>query len=444
MMAARAFREEIAQRGASEFARRAAAASLRGVPGRIRVTLYGSLALTGRGHLTDVAIAAGLAGYGPRELVGTTLAEVQERVRKAGCVGVGDREFLFDADEDVIFDAASRDLPHPNTMRFAVLDLEGNEALSETYVSVGGGRLAGGTFGPLVRDVAQRDCASAGAVVSACVRQNIDLVEHVYRTEEVEHGHPRSAVDAHLDEMWAQMRRAIDRGLAAEGVLPGSLRLERRARALYRRFLELLPHFHVLSPEASLASIYAIAMAEENAAGGAVVTAPTCGSCGVVPAALRVVEEKMGLRPEQIRGALLVAGWIGAVIAADASISGAEVGCQGEIGAASATAAGAVCYLLGGTVSDQVDRAAESALEHYLGLTCDPIDGLVQIPCIERNAAGAVSALNAASLAMISGGGDRVSFDDVVDAMRRTGHDLDARYKETALGGLAATPDVGE
>jgi L-serine dehydratase len=157
-----------------------------------------------------------------------------------------------------------------------------------------------------------------------------------------------------------------------------------------------------------------------------------------------VVEEKMDLHPEQIRRALAVAGWIGAVIAADASISGAEVGCQGEIGAASAMAAGAVCYLLGGNVSDQVDRAAESALEHYLGLTCDPIDGLVQIPCIERNAAGAVSALNAASLAMISGGGDRVSFDDVVDAMRRTGHDLDARYKETALGGLAATPDVGE
>jgi L-serine dehydratase len=429
---------------ASEFARRAAAASLRGVPGRIRVTLYGSLALTGRGHLTDVAIAAGLAGYGPRELVGTTLAEVQGRVRKAGCVGVGDREFLFDADEDVIFDAASRDLPHPNTMRFAVLDLEGNEALSETYYSTGGGRLAGGSFGRLDRCGTKRGSLSATIVLSECQRLGIDLVEYVYRTEEAEHSHSRAEVDAHLDEMWALMRRAIDRGLAAEGSLPGSLRLERRARTLYRHFLELLPHFHVLSPEASLASIYAIAVAEENAAGGAVVTAPTCGSCGVVPAALRVVEEKMGLHPEQIRGALLVAGWIGAVIAADASISGAEVGCQGEIGAASAMAAGAVCYLLGGSVSDQVDRAAESALEHYLGLTCDPIDGLVQIPCIERNAAGAVSALNAASLAMISGGGDRVSFDAVVDAMRRTGHDLDSRYKETALGGLAATPDVGE
>jgi L-serine dehydratase len=427
---------------ASAFARRAAAAGLRGGSGRIRVTLYGSLALTGRGHLTDAAIAAGLAGYGPRELAGTTLAEVQEQVRREGRVRAGEREFLFDADRDVIFDAAPHEPPHPNTMRFALLAADGAEALAETYYSIGGGRLAGGTFGELVRGTARRGSVKATAVLSECQRLRIDLVEYVYRSEEAEYGHSRSEVDAHLDEMWALMGKAMERGLSADGVLPGSLRLERRARKLYGRFLEQLPHFHVLSPEASLASIYAIAVAEENAAGGAVVTAPTCGSCGVVPACLRVVEEKMGLRREQIRGALAVAGWIGAVIAANASISGAEVGCQGEIGAASAMAAGAVCYLLGGTVSDQVDRAAESAMEHYLGLTCDPVDGLVQIPCIERNAAGAVSALNAASLAMISGGGDRVSFDDVVDAMRRTGRDLDARYKETALGGLAATPGI--
>jgi L-serine dehydratase len=160
-----------------------------------------------------------------------------------------------------------------------------------------------------------------------------------------------------------------------------------------------------------------------------------------VPACLKVVKERMALRGDEIRGPLLVAGLVGAVIATNASISGAQVGCQGEIGAASAMAAGAVCYLLGGSPRDQVERAAESALEHYLGLTCDPIQGLVQIPCIERNAAGAVSALNAASLAMISKSRDRVSFDAVVDAMRRTGLDLDARYKETALGGLAVASD---
>jgi L-serine dehydratase len=430
---------------AREFVRLAAAKRLAG--DRIRVTFFGSLALTGRGHLSDQAVAAGLAGYGPRELAGTSLSEVADKVRAEGRVRAGGDEFLFDVDRDIVFDSSRSPLPHPNTMRFAVVDSTGSEASSETYASIGGGRLAGGTFGPLpgpssAPGAASRGRGSAGAVVSACAREGIDLVEHVYRIEESEYGHSRSEVNSHLDEMWALMRSATDRGLAAEGILPGSLRLERRARSLYARFLEQLPHFHVLSPEASLASIYAIAVAEENAAGGSVVTAPTCGSCGVVPACLRVVEEKMGLRPEQIRGALAVAGWIGAVIAANASISGAEVGCQGEIGAASAMAAGAVCYLLGGNVSDQVDRAAESALEHYLGLTCDPIDGLVQIPCIERNAAGAVSALNAASLAMISGGGDRVSFDAVVDAMRRTGRDLDARYKETALGGLATTPGI--
>jgi L-serine dehydratase len=442
MLAARAFVEEAAQPAAAM-----------GAGARIRVTLYGSLAFTGRGHLTGEAIAAGLAGYGPRDLVGTTLAEVQERVRKAGRVCVGDREFLFDADRDVIFDVTPRDLPHPNTMRIVLLAADGAEAWAKTYYSIGGGRLAsgasdplapGGSFGALVRGGGARSGGSARGVLDECARGGIDLVEYIYRAEEAQHGHSRAAVDAHVGEMWTLMTQGIERGLAASGVLPGSLALERRARSLYGRFLEQLPRFHVLSPEASLVSIYAIAAAEENAAGGTVVTAPTCGSCGVVPACLRVVGEKKGLRTDEIHGALLVAGLIGGIIAADASISGAEVGCQGEIGAASAMAAGAVCYLLGGSVSDQVDRAAESALEHYLGLTCDPIGGLVQIPCIERNAAGAVSALNAASLAMISGGGDRVSFDDVVDAMWRTGHDLDSRYKETALGGLAATPDVGE
>ncbi len=427
---------------AREFVRLAAAKGLGGC--RIRVELYGSLALTGRGHLTDAAIAAGLAGYGPRELAGTSLQEVARQVRDAGHIRVDGQEFAFDADRDIAFDATPRDLPHPNTMRCAALNPAGDEALSETYYSIGGGRLAGGSFGRLDRCGTKRGSLSATTVLSECRRLGIDLVKYVYRTEETQHGHSRAAVDAHVDEMWTLMTNAMERGLAAEGTLPGSLQLERRARSLYAHLQKDLPHFHVLAPEASLASIYAIAVAEENAAGGAVVTAPTCGSCGVLPACLRVVEEKMDLHPDEIRGALLVAGLIGAVIAANASISGAEVGCQGEIGAASAMAAGAVCCLLGGTVQDQVDRAAESALEHYLGLTCDPVDGLVQIPCIERNAAGAVSALNAASLAMISGGGDRVSFDAVVDAMRRTGRDLDARYKETALGGLAATPDVGE
>ncbi len=425
---------------AREFAGRAAAASPEGGPGRVRVDLYGSLALTGRGHLTDLAIAAGLSGYGPRELAGRSLDDVSREVRAAGRVRVDRTELLFDLDRDVVFDAAQRELAHPNTMRFSLVDRAGGILFLETYYSIGGGRLAGGAFGELQAARDERGKHTASDVVTECERLGIDLAEYVYRTEETAYGRSRADVDAHADEMWSLMQAAVERGLKADDVLPGSLHLERRARSLYARFLEQLPHFHVLSPEASLASIYAIAVAEENAAGGAVVTAPTCGSCGVLPACLRVVQEKKGCRDDEIRRALLVASFVGSCIAANASISGAEVGCQGEVGAASAMAAGAVAYLLGGSVHDQVDRAAESALEHYLGLTCDPVDGLVQIPCIERNAAGAVSALNAASLALLSGGGDHVSFDGVVDTMWRTGRDLDARYRETAQGGLAAKP----
>lgn len=427
---------------AREFARLAA---VRGRDGdRVRVTFFGSLAFTGRGHLADLAVAAGLAGYDPRGLAETSLDEVGCGVREAGRIRVDGRELLFDLDRDVDFDAGAKDLPHPNTMRFSLVDAPGSVRFSETYFSVGGGRIAGGAFGGLDESRAARGTISMSGIVGDCERASIDLAEYAYRFEEARYGHSRFAVDAHVDEMWSMMRAATERGLSARGTLPGSLHLERRAHDLYARFLEALPHFHVLSPEASLASIYAIAVAEENAAGGAVVTAPTCGSCGVLPACLRVVQEKRGCSGDEIRSALLVAGLVGGMIATNASISGAEVGCQGEIGAASAMAAAAVCSLLGGSPRDQVDRAAESALEHYLGLTCDPVDGLVQIPCIERNAAGAVSALNAAGLAMISGGGGRVTFDAVVDAMRNTGLDLDARYKETAKGGLATSTDLGQ
>lgn len=186
-----------------------------------------------------------------------------------------------------------------------------------------------------------------------------------------------------------------------------------------------------------LASAYAIAVAEENAAGGRVVTAPTCGAAGVVPAVLRILQEALGLPDERVHDALLVAGLIGLAVATNASIAGAEVGCQGEVGTASAMAAAAACYLLGGDLEAQVDRAAETALEHYLGLTCDPVYGLVQIPCIERNGAAAVAALHAASLAVLSGGEDRISFDTAVAAMAEIGRDMSPKYKETAEGGLA-------
>jgi L-serine dehydratase len=219
---------------AREFAKLAATRAVDA--GRIRVELFGSLALTGRGHLTDLALAAGLAGYGPRELAGTSLHEVAQRVREAGRVRVGKRELLFDADQDVAFNVEAKGLPHPNTMRFSLLApaesqaLETEEILSETYYSIGGGRLAGGALGSLSHDAAARGSISMNGILAECAGQSIDLVEYVYRTEEAEHGHARAAVAAHVDEMWMLMMKAMERGLAAEGTLPGTLRLDRRAR----------------------------------------------------------------------------------------------------------------------------------------------------------------------------------------------------------------------
>ncbi len=233
------------------------------------------------------------------------------------------------------------------------------------------------------------------------------------------------------------MTGAIDAGLQAEGVLPGRLKLPRRAAEMFTSFQRNIRHWRVLPQEVTLAAVYAIAVAEQNAAGGRVVTAPTCGSAGVVPAVLRMLQERFRLADEAIYDALLVAALVGGVVAANASIAGAEVGCQGEVGTASAMAAAAACHLLGGTVL-QVESAAEMALEHHLGLTCDPVQGLVQIPCIERNAVGAVTALNSANLALLSSGAHRISFDQVVATMKQVGQDMSAKYKETALGGLAA------
>ncbi len=284
--------------------------------------------------------------------------------------------------------------------------------------------------------------ASARDIVQVCQQQGESLIEYALAMESSAHSHSRDAVLDHLRTVWMLMSNAVERGLTNEGCLPGSLSVDRRAADMLRRFEQQHGTPGVISPESTRASIYAIAVAEENAAGGAVVTAPTCGSAGVLPACLRVMQESMHISDERIWEALLVASVIGELAIAKASIAGALVGCQGEIGVASAMAAAAVCHLLGGSVFDQINRAAETALEHFLGLTCDPVAGLVQIPCIERNAVGAVSALNAANLAMISGGRDRVGFDATLAVMHQTGLDMRSRYKETSLGGLAAVPDL--
>lgn len=410
--------------------------------GRISVTLFGSLAHTGKGHLTDLAVVAGLAGYRPKDLAKRSLRSIYDEVSSIGVILTPSHGFVFQPEQDIAFDKETPPHPHPNTLRFALHDDRGRIVLSTAYCSVGGGVIVEGSGLAAVDEAATARPAAARDIVDDCRRREESLVDYALAMESSFHGNSRDRVIAHLRTVWDLMSRSIDNGLHHKGLLPGTLGVERRAAAMLARLNEKQEAPNVISQETTRASVYAIAVAEENADGGAVVTAPTCGSAGVLPACLRVMQESLDHSDERIGEALLVAGVIGGFAVAKASIAGALVGCQGEIGVASAMAAAAICHLLGGSVSDQVDRAAETALEHYLGLTCDPVGGLVQIPCIERNAAGAVSALNAANLAMISGGRDRVSFDTTLEVMQQTGLDMRSRYKETSLGGLAAIVDL--
>jgi len=413
------------------------------MPGeRITVTLFGSLAHTGKGHLSDQAIVAGLCGYGPEDLEHRSMAAVYEEVEVTSVLPFSSGERTFQPAVDIVFDVETPPEPHPNTLRFALHDWEGHLLLSVAYCSIGGGLVVDSSKLSRVTEATARDPVSARGIVEICQQQGESLVDFALAMEADAHGHSRTVVFDYLHKIWDLMSKAIERGIKSEGRLPGSLGVERRAADMLRRFEHQRGTPGVISAESTRTSIYAIAVAEENAAGGAVVTAPTCGSAGVLPACLRVMQEFMSLPDERVCEALLVASVIGELAIAKASIAGALVGCQGEIGVASAMAAAAVCHLLGGSVFDQINRAAETALEHFLGLTCDPVAGLVQIPCIERNAVGAVSALNAANLAMISGGRDRVGFDTTLEVMHQTGLDMRSRYKETSLGGLAAVPDL--
>ena len=342
---------------------------------------------------------------------------------------------------DILFDTKT-DVPHPNTMRFELLDDRHRPTVSIVYLSVGGGRLVGGSFPSISGRDAVLEPISMSRVIRTCEKRAETLVDYALAMEASAFGHQQDTVMAHIRRVWNFMRATMDVGLQHEGVLPGRLGVQRRAASLFRRYQTHAKLTERLFSNTTLASIYAIATAEENADGGIVVTAPTCGSAGVLPACLRILQEKYQLPDAKICEALLVAGLIGSAAISRASIAGAVVGCQGEIGVASAMAAAAACYLLDGNVRDQVDRAAETALEHFLGLACDPVEGLVQIPCIERNAAGVASALNAANLAILSGGQDCVSFDATLDAMREIGRNMPDKYRETSLGGLAAVSDL--
>ena len=355
-----------------------------------RVTLYGSLAATGKGHLTDTAIREVLEKAAPTEIIWRP-----EIVKEY----------------------------HTNGMLFEAL--KGGSVVDEwTIYSIGGGNIASPEMPQLAGEKVY-PLTTAEEILEWCDREGKTIWEYVQDSEQED-------VWPYLEKIWQTMCQTIDNGLNNDGVLPGGLKVARKACTYWVKSKEYGP---TVSNRSRLYA-YALATAEENASGGEVVTAPTCGSCGVLPAVIYHLADVNSYRPIRILRALATAGVFGNIAKTNASISGAEVGCQGEIGVACAMAAAAACQLMGGTPS-QIEYAAEMALEHHLGLTCDPVCGLVQIPCIERNAVAAARAIDSATFAILSDGKHRVTFDHVVAVMKETGHNLPSLYRETAEGGLA-------
>jgi L-serine dehydratase len=409
---------------------------------RIGVDLYGSLALTGKGHATDRAVLLGLSGMRPDGIcpdeADATVAEVRARgrIRLAGL-----RDIPFDEARDLRFLQRERLPHHSNGMRFAALGEDGAEIAAGIFYSVGGGAVAGEadiarnappegltdvpyrfSSGAELLEIAAREALSIADIARANERAALDDAE----------------IDARLAAIVAAMSACIDRGMAADGILPGGLNVKRRAPALHRLLAERAERA-LQDPLTVIdwVNLWALAVNEENAAGGRVVTAPTNGAAGIVPAVLRYYQRFTPRATEEgERVFLLTAAAIGALFKENASISGAEVGCQGEVGVACSMAAAGLTAALGGTPA-QIENAAEIGMEHNLGLTCDPVGGLVQVPCIERNAVGAVKAIEASRLALVGDGSHRVSLDQVIETMRKTGLDMNERYKETSLGGLA-------
>jgi len=421
-------------RAAAEFA-----AALPGGVARIKVELFGSLAWTGKGHGTDRAVILGLAGELPETVDPDEADAIIVGVSKGVLKLAGGREIVF-SPADIIFDRVSPTPRHPNTVGFTAFDGGGVVLKAERWCSVGGGfvlredepadlgAMTGAVPFPFAdaAELLQRGVES-GLSIAAIVRAN----EAALR--------PETEILAHVDRVIATMMAAIERGMNTQGELPGGLKVRRRAAGLKAQ-LERDAGRNDLAPHEKMdwVSLFAIAVNEENAAGGRVVTAPTNGAAGVIPAVLRYYRDFCpGATVEGMRTFLLAATATGGLFKTNASISGAEVGCQGEVGVAASMAATGLAAAFGAT-NAQVENAAEIAMEHHLGMTCDPVAGLVQIPCIERNAFGAMKAIAAASLAMRGDGTHRVSLDQVIATMRQTGADMNTKYKETSQGGLAA------
>lgn len=447
MRAARAFVRQLAEHAGSA-----------GID-RVRVDLFGSLAATGIGHATDRAVIMGLMGHAPDTVDPRAVAPAIDGLVRSKTMAVpGLGNIGFDPDRDITFELEP--LPfHPNGLRFSALAGE-RVVLTRQYYSVGGGfivsdEVAAGGVPPAPEAAAPYPFSTAAQLLALCAQHDLSVSELVMANETA--WADSADVLAGLTLIWEAMVACIDSGLAHDGVLPGGLNVRRRATRLHTILIapEGNPkHTAVTTPGQRMSpanrtapglaaldwiNLYALAVNEENAAGGRVVTAPTNGAAGIVPAVLKYhMTFHPDAQPEDVPRFLLAASAIGMLCKTNASISGAEVGCQGEVGSACAMAAAGLAEVLGGSPA-QVENAAEIALEHNLGLTCDPIGGLVQIPCIERNAIAAVKAVNAAQMALRQDGNHFVSLDQVIRTMRDTGRDMSHKYKETSLGGLAVS-----
>jgi len=412
---------------------------------RVQVILYGSLGATGKGHGSDKAVLLGLAGHEPDTVDVEAIPALLDAIRAGDLNLVGQHKVAFDEAKDLIFKRRETLPFHANGMRCIAFDAEGQETANRVYYSVGGGFIvsdevaADGSKQKVIAPdvtVLPYPFKSGDELLAQTKRHGLSIAELMRRNEC--HWRSEAEIDAGLMKIWDVMQACVTRGCKTEGVLPGGFKVKRRAAQLHRDL--------TANPEAALrdplqvmdwVNLYALAVNEENAAGGRVVTAPTNGAAGIIPAVLHYYTRFVhGSTQKGVVDFLLTAAAIGILYKENASISGAEVGCQGEVGVACSMAAGALCQVMGGT-PEQVENAAEIGMEHHLGLTCDPVGGLVQIPCIERNAIASVKAINAARMALRGDGTHFVSLDKVIKTMRDTGADMMTKYKETARGGLA-------
>lgn len=412
---------------------------------KLGASLHGSLAYTGVGHGTDRAVMLGLTGLTPVSVDPDKVDGIIEEIAATKQVSPpGHPSYRFDPETDLVLDKKTPLLGHANGMAFYAYDGEDRLLLKRIYYSIGGGFVVSDEELQRMKTTGQKQ---TGKTVPYPFKNAVEMLKMAHesglsiaemkRVNEEAHV-TREELDAGLDRIWDAMRGCIERGLSQDGIMPGGLKVKRRARFLHDKLQE---EWRQNRPNPLLAndwlSIYAMAVNEENAAGGRVVTAPTNGAAGVLPAVLRYwLHFHVDADQRGIRDFLLTAAAIGGIIKTNASISGAEVGCQGEVGSASAMAAAGLAAVMGGS-PEQIENAAEIALEHHLGMTCDPVGGLVQVPCIERNALGAVKAVTAASLATKGDGTHFVPLDAAIETMRQTGMDMNEKYKETSLGGLA-------